>query len=221
MSFLAASEDTMAFELWPKAMKNEVRRLQGDEGYVAWQLFPCSLQAMAKWADVYQDPKQKDKSRDHILIYKDVEDAQPGTIYPVAICLQGMLGRFCIERFGYWSGSGIAGMNQKLHALSNTCIFHVEDTNKLGKLPSIPLILPVNMNREQERIVLAKEPALMAAQDPGGKYICVQELWNVVHPLTVADLTGKGKVLPMDAIHLTEGDFVDVGAELDFVMSRD
>ncbi|KAG1886355.1 uncharacterized protein F5891DRAFT_989133 [Suillus fuscotomentosus] len=188
MSFLAASEDTMVFELWPKAMKNEIRRLQGDNDYASWELFPASLQDMAKWADVYQDHEQRDKSRDRILIYKEVPDAEPGTIYPVAIRLHGILGKFRVERFRNWSG-------------------READVARAVQY------------RDQPR--KSKEPALTATQDPEGRYICVQDRWNVVRPLTVANLTDAGKVVPMDAVLLTEGDFVDVGAELDFVLSRD
>lgn len=66
----------------------------------------------------------------------------------------------------------------------------------------------------------SKTPALSATQDPEGKYLRIQEHWSAVRPLTIADLTSAGKILPMDAVLLTEGDFVDVGAELDFVLSR-
>jgi hypothetical protein len=49
----------------------------------------------------------------------------------------------------------------------------------------------------------------------------IQDLWSVLRPLRTADLTDTGKILAMDAVLLTEGDFVDVGAELDFVVNRD
>ncbi|KAG2133024.1 hypothetical protein DEU56DRAFT_739127 [Suillus clintonianus] len=144
--------------------------MQGNGEFDFWELFPYSLQTLAEWADVYQDRERKDKSRDRILIYKNLSDAKPGTVYPVAIRLQGFLRQFRVDRFGNWSG---------------------------------------------------KEPILSEAQDPARKYLPVQEHWNVMDPLTTAELTEAGKILPIDSIILTEGDFVDVGAELDFVVSRE
>lgn len=101
---LIASSDLMTFELWPSPMRKEIRRLQGDFDYESWQLFPSSLQTLAEWADVYRDPDQKDKSRDRILIYKDIPNAKPNTVYPVAIRVQGLLRQFRVERFRNWSG---------------------------------------------------------------------------------------------------------------------
>ncbi|KAG1732743.1 hypothetical protein EDB19DRAFT_1831229 [Suillus lakei] len=86
-------------------MKKEVRRMQGNDQFDSWELFPYSLQTLAKWADVYQDRVRPDKLRDHILIYKNLLDAKPGEVYPVAIRLQGLLRQFRIDRFGNWSGA--------------------------------------------------------------------------------------------------------------------
>lgn len=81
----------MAFELWPTPMRKEVRRLQGDNDYESWDIFPASLSDMVTWADIYKDPSQKDTSRNHILIYKSVRNTKPNTVFPVAIRLQGIL----------------------------------------------------------------------------------------------------------------------------------
>ncbi|KAG1727123.1 hypothetical protein EDB19DRAFT_1833196 [Suillus lakei] len=59
---------------------------------------------MSFLTDVYQDCEQQDKLRDRILIYKNLVDAKPGTVYPVAICLQGLLRQFHVEMFRNWSG---------------------------------------------------------------------------------------------------------------------
>ncbi|KAG1856184.1 hypothetical protein C8R48DRAFT_776018 [Suillus tomentosus] len=228
MSFLAASEDTMIFELWPKAMKNEFQRLQGDNDYASWELFPASLQDMAKWADIYQDHKQRDKLRDCILIYKEVPDTEPGTIYPVAIRLHGILGKFRVERFRNWSGreADIAravqyvnissgGQQKPWEATFRSLNLACEYVSRRLHLPTQGIACKkeiysqrrVFIKRDQPR--KSKELALTATQDPEGKYICVQDLWNVVRPLTVANLTDTGKVVPMDAVLLTEGDFMD------------
>ncbi|KAG1846435.1 hypothetical protein F4604DRAFT_1688376 [Suillus subluteus] len=75
------------------------------------ELFLSSLEAMADWTDIYQDPEQKDKSGDWMLICKDVPDAQPGT---------GMLGKFRVERFRNWSSreSEVAHAVQYVHVSS-------------------------------------------------------------------------------------------------------
>jgi hypothetical protein len=49
----------------------------------------------------------------------------------------------------------------------------------------------------------------------------IEKNWSVVHALQVADLSDEGKIVQMNSVLLTERDFVDVGAELDFVISRD
>lgn len=77
----------------------------------------------------------------------------------------------------------------------------------------------IRPQRDQPYVI--KEPLLTEDEDPGKKYMRVQEHWDVMCPLRTADLTNTGKILAMDAVLLTEGDFVDVGAELDFVVSRD
>lgn len=74
---------------------------------------------------------------------------------------------------------------------------------------------------QREKALGSKEPVLSVAEDPEGKYLSVQEMWNIGQPLDVADLTKSSKILPMDTVLLTEGDFVDVRAELDFVLSRE
>ncbi|KAG2100049.1 hypothetical protein BD769DRAFT_1677130 [Suillus cothurnatus] len=104
--------------------------------------------------------------------------------------------------------------------------FLQEDIIKLGKRPSTLSILLANLYFQRRTFVKRdkpreiRTPALTTTQDPEGKFLHIQDNWNVVHPLDIADLTSDGKILPMDAILLTEGDFVDVGAELDFVLSR-
>lgn len=77
------------------------------------------------------------------------------------------------------------------------------------------------MQPQRDQPYESKEPLLTDEEDPGRKYMHVQDHWDVKCPLCTADLTDAGKILAMDAILLTEGDFVDVGAELDFVVSRD
>lgn len=94
----------MAYELWPKEMRTEIRRLQGPDDLEGWELFPADLREMVEWADVYKDREKKDPSRNNILIYKHLEDAESDTIYPVAIRMHGILEEFRIDRFGNWSG---------------------------------------------------------------------------------------------------------------------
>lgn len=104
MSFLAAPKTFMAYELWPKQMTNEIRRLQGPDDLESWELFPADLTEMVQWADVYKDRERKDPSRNHLLIYKNLDDPELNTIYPVALRIHGILEEFRIERFGNWSG---------------------------------------------------------------------------------------------------------------------
>lgn len=90
-SISIATGSMMVYELWPAPMRKEVHRLQGDDNFETWDTFPASLSEMAVWADVYKDPLRKDTSRNHILIYKSVPNTKANTVFPVAICLQGIL----------------------------------------------------------------------------------------------------------------------------------
>ncbi|KAG1855297.1 hypothetical protein F4604DRAFT_1932359 [Suillus subluteus] len=205
----------MVFELWPTPMKKEVRRLQGDDDYAEWELFPASLQGMAEWCDIYQDPEWKDKSRDYILIYKNM-DTKPNTVYPIAIRVQGLLRQFRVKRFGNWSGqeTDVARAVQYVSIASGG---HEEAWK--ATIHSLNLACEhAFIKRDKPRD--SKTPALSTMQDPEGKYLRVQDNWNIVRPLTIADLTGAGKILPMDAVLLTQGDFVDISAELDFVKMK-
>ncbi|KAG2145273.1 hypothetical protein DEU56DRAFT_754129 [Suillus clintonianus] len=241
MSFLTASDDTMTFDLWPEPMKKEVRRMQGNDQFDSWELFPYSLQTLAKWADVYQDRARPDKSRDRILIYKNLLDAKPGEVYPVAIHLQGLLRQFHIDRFGNWSGheSEVTRAVQyvnissgghsdawqaTIRALNLACDYvsrrlHLT-MQEIPNYKSAHLLKKreLTMREQRDKPQKCKEAVLTEAQDPEGKYKHVQDLWNVACPLMTANLTGSGKILPMDSVLLSEGDFVDVGAELDFVI---
>ncbi|KAG1793649.1 uncharacterized protein HD556DRAFT_1443440 [Suillus plorans] len=67
----------------------------------------------------------------------------------------------------------------------------------------------------------SKECVLSIADDLEGKFICLQKDWNVACLLRVGELNKQGTVTPIDTIGLNDGDFVEVGAELDFVIHRD
>ncbi|KAG1844564.1 hypothetical protein C8R48DRAFT_617897 [Suillus tomentosus] len=187
-------------------MTNEIRRLQGPDDLETWELFPSSLQEMAEWADVYKDEDKHDKSRNHTLIYKHVPEEDMTMIFLVAIRVHGILEQFRVERFGNWSGLTIS--NEQF----NTSISRREDTKPLGMQLLHHSTLLTNIE--------SKEPRLQPEEDPGGKFYRIQDEWNVIQPLCVAELTAEGKKLPIDAVLLTEGDFVEVGAELDFVVNR-
>jgi hypothetical protein len=49
----------------------------------------------------------------------------------------------------------------------------------------------------------------------------IEKNWSVVHALQGANLSDEGKIIQMNSVLLTERDFVDVGAELNFIISRD
>ncbi|KAG2136223.1 hypothetical protein BD769DRAFT_1341348, partial [Suillus cothurnatus] len=175
----------------------------------SWELFPSSLQEMAEWADVYKDEDKHDQSRNHTLIYKHVPEEDMTMIFPVAIHLHGILEQFCVERFRNWSGL-------TSNKWFNTSIFHQEDTKLLG-MPLLPHSTSLTITETARE---SKEPRLQPEEDPGGKFYCIQDKWNVIQPLRLAELTVEGKKLPINAVLLTEGDFVEVGTEPDFIINR-
>jgi hypothetical protein len=62
---------------------------------------------------------------------------------------------------------------------------------------------------------------LTTTEDPEGKFFRVQGSWNSLHALRVAEMLESNKIKSINPVLLTEGDLVDVGAELDFVINRD
>ncbi|KAG1788903.1 hypothetical protein EV424DRAFT_1355940 [Suillus variegatus] len=229
----------MAYELWPKPIANEIRRLQGMEDLASWELFPSSLQEMVAWADVYKDEEKRDKSRNNILIYKNIPEEDKSLIFPVAIRMHGILEQFRIERFGNWtgksedvlqavqyinlsSGGHEAPWNATISSLNLACDYVSRKLSipmqEMPKTRQIYLQRRVFYKRETARE--SKESLLTQDEDPEGKFYHIQEWWSVARPLRVAELTADGKKMAMNSIMLTEGDFVEVGAELDFVVNK-
>ncbi|KAG1839203.1 hypothetical protein DFJ58DRAFT_845764 [Suillus subalutaceus] len=171
MSFLAASGDTMVFELWPSPMRKEIQRLQGDHDFASWELFPPSLQDMADWADVYQDHEKQDSSRNCLLIYMNMQDAKPGVIQELV-----------------WVGNAT----------------HFEDETEVTRA-----VQHINLSSGgHEKPLIAHAHARDVFQ---GRHISTE----------MSIQQEAGKILAMDSVLLTEGDFVDVGAKLDFIIRRD
>ncbi|KAG1851204.1 hypothetical protein C8R48DRAFT_547962, partial [Suillus tomentosus] len=175
----------------------------------SWELFPSSLQEMVVWADVYKDEEKRDKSRNNILIYKNVPEEDKSMIFLVAIHMHGILKQFRVECFGNWTGS--APWNATISSLNLACDY-----------VSRKLSIPMQEMPKTRQIYLqeSKEPLLTQDKDPEGKFYRIQEWWSVARPLRVADLTADRKKIAMGSIMLTEGDFVEVGAELDFVVNK-
>ncbi|KAG0701021.1 hypothetical protein DFH29DRAFT_1069876 [Suillus ampliporus] len=200
MSFLTASEDTLICELWPTEMAKEMQKLRGTTALASWQLFPYSLPKMAEWADVYKDEECKDPSRNHILIYKTVPNMAQNTIRKLDWMYTEQYNMsHCLQAVTRKHGM------QRLRQLI-WCEFR---TTK---------ICTYNVRDEPRK---TKDPVFKPVDDPEGRFFRIQEFWNPQRPLRVAELTESAKIMPIDSVLLTEGDFVDVGAELDFVLNRD
>ncbi|KAG2155402.1 hypothetical protein DEU56DRAFT_750966 [Suillus clintonianus] len=220
-------------------MSNEIRRLQGPEDLESWELFPADLQEMVDWADVYKDHEKKDLSRNHLLIYKHVEESESSTIYPVAVRIHGILEQFRIERFGNWSGRP-EDARQAVQYITVASGGHeqpwdatITSLNLACQYVSRRLGVPMQEMHKDKDIYLqrrvfnkrdapnnSKVPVLTPDDDPEGKFQSLQELWDVMQPLRVAELCANGKKVPINSVLLTAGDFVEVGAELDFVLNR-
>ncbi|KAG1797048.1 uncharacterized protein HD556DRAFT_1306745 [Suillus plorans] len=162
------------------------------------------------------------------------------TIFPVAVRLQGLLCQFCIDRFGNWTGHE----NEVLRAVQHVTLSSgghknmwdstISSINLAGEYVSRRLHIPMQgmvydkdlyLQRhafiKRSELLKMKEQILKVTEDPEDKYFCIQECWIPQDPLRVAQLTETGKVVPMNAVLLTEGDLVDVGAKIDFVIHRD
>ncbi|KAG1722487.1 hypothetical protein EDB19DRAFT_1916663 [Suillus lakei] len=166
---------------------------------------------MAEWADVYKDTESKDPSRNRILIYKNVPNMAPDTVFPVAIRLQGLLRQFRVDRFGNWTGRDTDVHRAVQHAtLSSGGNKKAWDTtvtsiNLACEYVSRRLHVPmqgiandkdlylqrrafIKTNREKQ-----KRLSLSRLEDPEGSFSRVQQLWNAQRPLRVAEMTGVGE----------------------------
>lgn len=59
------------------------------------------------------------------------------------------------------------------------------------------------------------------ADDPKNTYRKIQDSWNVCSALPIGEISTGDRLLALDKLLLTRGDFVEVGAEIDFVVGRD
>ncbi|KAG1871362.1 hypothetical protein DFJ58DRAFT_722785 [Suillus subalutaceus] len=195
---------------------------------------------MAEWADVYKDREHKDPSRNRILIYKTMPNAAPNTVFPMAIRLQGLLRDFQVERFGNWTGQESDALKVVQHVTLSSGGHKkawdstIDSINLVCEYTSRCLHIPMQGTPYDKDLYLQKhafikrdEPLklkdhiLKAIDDLEGRFLCIQEPWIPQQPLHVGDLTETAKIMAMDSMLLTKGDFVDVGAELDFVTHRD
>ncbi|KAG2158084.1 uncharacterized protein EDB93DRAFT_1077972 [Suillus bovinus] len=216
-------------------MTDKIRRL----------LFPSSLQEMAAWADIYKDEEKHDKSRNNILIYKHVSENDTTMVFPVVIRLHGILEQFRVDHFGNWSRlirihskvDDVQRVVQYIHlspggheAAWNATIASLNLANdyvsrRLGIL--MQEIVNNGCMYLQRRVFYkvnttraSKEPRLKPEDDPAENFYRIQEWWSVAQALQLAELTAEGKKVPINAILLTEGDFVEVSVKLDFVVNR-
>ncbi|KAG1856866.1 hypothetical protein C8R48DRAFT_555219, partial [Suillus tomentosus] len=174
-------------------------------GLALWQRCPSTLPRLIQWAEIQQDCDKRDKSRDRILVYKNIPDPRPDTLYPVALRLHGFLECFCIERLGNWTGD----IYLQCHVFEK-----VRDTTIL--IPTAFLKLDKCSNRSRTDIF-----DITPADDPKDAYRMIQEHWNVCEVLPIGEVSADNKLVLLDKLLLTQGDFVEVGAELDFVVGRD
>ncbi|KAG2084533.1 uncharacterized protein F5147DRAFT_659796 [Suillus discolor] len=195
MSFL------LACDLWPPAVTKELQKLRGSKELAAWQIFPSTLSQMAEWADVY----------------KDLE-----------------------HRFGNWTGRETDVLRAVQHiTLSSGGHKEMWDStiasiNLAGEYMSRRLHIPMQGIAYDKDLYLqrrafikrheplqTKERILKAIEDLEDKYFHIQGCWIPQDPLRVAQVNETRKVVPMNSVLLTEGDLVDIGAEIDFVIHRD
>ncbi|KAG1726069.1 uncharacterized protein EDB91DRAFT_1023767, partial [Suillus paluster] len=171
---------------------------------VTWQKFPLTLGCLIEWADIYKDKEKKDKAQDHLLVYKCMPNAKPGALYPVSIRMHGYLNHFCLERLGNWSSS-------------STCFFvSLVDTKIHGeRWRQQPISQAIMLGQD------TATQALSSKDDPEQNYDTIKQEWTVCEFFPVGELSDSGKIIPLDHLLLTRGDFIEVGAEMDFVIGRD
>ncbi|KAH7920568.1 hypothetical protein BV22DRAFT_1020931, partial [Leucogyrophana mollusca] len=172
-----------------------------------WDCFPHSVKQMVDWADLYVDTDVKDTSRNRVLIYKSPVDSVPDAVYPVSVNIQGVLKQVYLERLGTWDG--LVPLFSKTFVLT----FYSN---------------PAKLHSASQRLVLGsaggestRATVLNACDDPHGWYACLSSDWDVLDAIPVAKIDKSGAMTALNYLLLSQGDFVEVGAEFDIVLTRD
>lgn len=65
------------------------------------------------------------------------------------------------------------------------------------------------------------DPPVILTDEMQGKYRQIQKNWDIGDCFQIGEIDSHNKLVALDKLLLTEGDFVEVGAEIDFVVTRD
>ncbi|KAH7918546.1 hypothetical protein BV22DRAFT_1024426 [Leucogyrophana mollusca] len=185
----------------------------------SWEIFPNTIEGMVEWADLFRDSTVKDSSRNRILIYKSLKDSTTGDVFPVSIRLQGILKHFKLERFGSWTGRQLR--TPSVTKFSRNLYFQRKVFTKVNYLTIMvrsPGLTGLMQRAEGDYDDVGKIPF---ADDPHGWYRAVQPHWQVADPVTIGRVAEDGVITPLNPLLLSRGDFVEIGAEFDIVVSRD
>ncbi|KIK16141.1 hypothetical protein PISMIDRAFT_113887 [Pisolithus microcarpus 441] len=69
MAFIASKHDRLSMDLWPTSHSEMITAWAGQHDLSPWEVFPCNLEDMCKWATIAKDKSIVDKSRENIIVY--------------------------------------------------------------------------------------------------------------------------------------------------------
>ncbi|KAH7907429.1 hypothetical protein BJ138DRAFT_1014509, partial [Hygrophoropsis aurantiaca] len=181
--------------LWPKGIGN----LDGERLSIAslepWQKVPSTYAEICTWAQLARDPTSPEKRRENIIIYCNPPTADPLTLFPISIRVQGFLESCCLRPLGNWKG------------LPESECF------------TIFLIMLITCLRCQRK---SDDPvtALSIADDPNQCYPTIAPDWCLADRLQIGRRLENGNRAACSHMILMPGDFIDVGLTFDVVRQK-
>lgn len=89
-------------DLWPVPLLATVNGRTHEE-LEGWQIMPISFLEICEWAYISRKKEQANHTWLYQLLY-NTPDTPMNTIYPVVLCVQGILGWFKVSPLGTWNG---------------------------------------------------------------------------------------------------------------------
>lgn len=96
---LALASGQLVAASWPDDLPRFAKDAEHAAEYEGWEIVPTELRS---WCYVDRDPDIRDKTRDRLLVYMEVEPND--ATYEVSIRVQGFIQRCALGPYGNWNG---------------------------------------------------------------------------------------------------------------------
>ncbi|KAH7906342.1 hypothetical protein BJ138DRAFT_1117661 [Hygrophoropsis aurantiaca] len=235
MSFLTSGDGILTMNLWPLAEKDRLLKIASPTR--SWEIFPTNIESMVEWAEVIKDTNVRSKYRNKIVVYKELSNGVGNIVYPVSVRLNGYIRNIDVGRLGDWDGKpeNVHAASQTISLESNGCAEAWNSTLECLNLMAYFMSRTMNIPLEREKpffrnLVLQRkvfyrskrEEAVTVprSDDPNGLLQFLPNEWDLNEDLPIGQQLNDGSIKRYNRILLSTGDFVEVCASFDIVISR-